>query len=375
MSHPSAWLRWARNTSADAVEQHQHTDVGQPIGSRLEPDVHARGHATHVPDLQVEHDEVGGLDLQRGDHVLAGAHPADRRVAPTERRLHLAEDPVGIGRNEDHGHGRGYRKRCAPIASRPSRSCTSVARNGTRTTGAGATCVGEAGEVVLLARGDELRSRRGWRRARRGRCRRACAARSRVGLGEPVAEPRVHPVDDERLRPRCRPRPAGRRRTCASSTVSRRGDATSTNDGLGVGEQLEHARRPGRGSPAPCPRRPGRTRSRRRPPRRRRPSTTVRRNACAATFTAFMYAAGRRHQHAEEAVVEEAGEPARRVEEVERVARRRRVDDDEVEVAARRAARRASPSPCTPACPTARRRCCGRSGCRGCARPAPASRA
>ena len=35
--------------------------------------------------------------------------------------------------------------------SRPSRSCTSVGRNGTRTTGAGAHLSGQAGEVLLLA--------------------------------------------------------------------------------------------------------------------------------------------------------------------------------------------------------------------------------
>ena len=76
-------------------------------------------------------------------------------------------------------------------------------------------------------------------------------------------------------------------------------------------------------------------------------------------------APGRRHEHAVEPVVEEAGEAAGGVEEVEGVARGRRVDDDQVEVARPRAARRASPSPCTPGCPTARWRCCGRSGCRG----------
>ena len=65
----------------------------------------------------------------------------------------------------------------------------------------------------------------------------------------------------------------------------------------------------------------------------------------------------------------------RRVEEVERVPGRRRVDDDEVEVRPRRAARAASPSPCTPACRRARRRRCGRSGCRGSAAPVPASAA
>ena len=35
-------------------------------------------------------------------------------------------------------------------------SWTSVDRNGTRTTGAGATALGQAGEVVLLARRHEL---------------------------------------------------------------------------------------------------------------------------------------------------------------------------------------------------------------------------
>ena len=59
-------------------------------------------------------------------------------------------------------------------------------------------------------------------------------------LGEPVAEPRVHPVDDQRPHRRCRPRPAAGRRTSASSTVSRRGDATSTNAVRGSRQQLEH---------------------------------------------------------------------------------------------------------------------------------------
>ncbi len=40
-----------------------------------------------------------------------------------------------------------------------------------------------------------------------------------------------------------------------------------------------------------------------------------------------------------------------RVQEVERRARRRRVDDDEIPLVRRRRAGRASPSPCTPACP------------------------
>ena len=41
--------------------------------------------------------------------------------------------------------------RCPARSVRPSRSCTSVGRNGTRTTGAGATALGQAGEVLLLA--------------------------------------------------------------------------------------------------------------------------------------------------------------------------------------------------------------------------------
>ena len=95
-----------------------------------------------------------------------------------------------------------------------------------------------------------------------------------------------------------------------------------------------------------------------------RPTTraTVRRNACAAALVTRNVVRVGAISIRKIRLSRQPGEPARRVEEVERVPGGWRVDDDEVEPARRRAARRASPSPCTPACPRARRRCCGRSG-------------
>ena len=63
------------------------------------------------------------------------------------------------------------------------------------------------------------------------------------------------------------------RSTWPRSTVSRRGDATSTNAVSGVGQAARAHARPVLESPPPSRRRPGRTRWRRRSRRRRRPST------------------------------------------------------------------------------------------------------
>ena len=260
-----------------------------------------------------------------------------------------------------------------PPGARPVRSWTSVRRNGTRITGAGSTS-GPGRRGAPPPGGPPARSRRGCGRGRRGRCRRACSARSRsasgsssvkcgcmrftisaahrdVGLGQLVGEERG--LGDG---------VALGRRPPARTTVA------------GVGQQLEHLLGP---VLEPCSM-PSKAWKKVMASSNTSPPTTLR-HAAHEGLGGHVHRLHRRPrvgaiEHPVEAVVEEAGEAPGRVEEVEGVAARRGVDDDEVEVARRRAARRASPSPCTPACPTARRRCSGRSGWRGSARPAPGRR-
>ena len=104
-SQPSASERRARNTSAVAVEQHQDRHVGQPAGARLEAEVHAGGHAAHVADLQVEHDEVGRRLGHGGEARPPLPHPTHGAVGRREGGLDLVADPVGVGGDQDVRHG------------------------------------------------------------------------------------------------------------------------------------------------------------------------------------------------------------------------------------------------------------------------------
>jgi anti-sigma B factor antagonist len=90
-----------------AVEEHQHRAPGQAAGPLLEAQRHAGRHAPHVPDLEVEHDQVGVELAHRGDHLAARVDPVDRGLLVAEGGVELVVDPVGIGGQEHHGHGAG----------------------------------------------------------------------------------------------------------------------------------------------------------------------------------------------------------------------------------------------------------------------------
>ena len=79
--------------------------VGQPPHGGLGPQVHGHGHAAHVPDLQVEHDQVGLVASDRGRDLGAGAHPDHGGRLVGDGRLDLVGDGVGVGGDEHNGHG------------------------------------------------------------------------------------------------------------------------------------------------------------------------------------------------------------------------------------------------------------------------------
>ena len=218
------------------------------------------------------------------------------------------------------------------------------------------------------------------RRSRRG-CRSSAASVGARAVVDAAATSRAAArVRTRRRRPKCGctrfttsavdrevgRRRVARRRTRASSTASRRGDVTSTNAVSSVGEQLARPLSARSRNPSSMP-----SNARKNATMSSTTSVPTTRDTCAGTPAAATRATRSAVRvgtisSRKIAVVEQAGEPLRRVEEVERVPGRRRVDDDQVEARRPRAARAASPSPCTPACPRARRRCCGRSGSRGC---------
>ena len=92
----------------DAVEEHQHRDVGQPATRRVEPQRHRHGHAAHRPDLEVEDPDVERLALRRAllddaGHVTALRGHRERHVGATDGGDDLLDEPVGV-RGQQHLH-------------------------------------------------------------------------------------------------------------------------------------------------------------------------------------------------------------------------------------------------------------------------------
>ena len=195
-------------------------------------------------------------------------------------------------------------------------------------------------------------SRPGCGRGRRGRCPRGCrparrrprpARRRSVGCMRLTMSARTVMSASPSFSAKYR----------ASSIVSRRGDATSTKAVSSSDSSWSTASARSR-KPSSIPSKAWKKAMASSITSAPTTLATVRRKAWAATFTAFtiprpgdVIIRNRRWSR-------KRRQPARGVDEVEGVAGGRRVDDDEVEVACAGAARRASPSPCTPACPTAR---------------------
>ena len=144
---------------------------------------------------------------------------------------------------------------------------------------------GEADEVVLLAGGDELEVGEVREElAEVGACERPRPFAR--GLGEAVTEPWVHAVDDERRDGDASFRQPVREVRRPRSTVSPRGDATSTNDVSGA-DKSSSTRSARARKPASIPSNAWKNAiasSMTSPPTT---FETVRRNACAATLTAF----------------------------------------------------------------------------------------
>ena len=233
-----------------------------------------------------------------------------------------------------------------PPAAEPASSCTSCPKRGIRPTGAGATCAARPAYARPSRAATVFSSVRFASKRRPGRGARGAA----IGLDPPPStERRCDPVDDER----------GHRHVALGELL---GEEARLADGVGPGRGDEHVRRRGVGQqlvdgagPAP------------------EPVLHALEGLEEADGVLHDLGAGhlgdglqqclggdahrpQRHpgrdqERPEEAVLQEAGEAAGRVEQVERVAGRRGVDDHDVEVARTGPARRASPSPCTPACP------------------------
>ena len=86
------------------VEEHHDPLIGDALGPLLEAQVETGGHATHVADLEVEHDQRRIVLGDCGEHCGAGMDPDQVVIAP-DGGLDLVVDPVDIG-SEEHGwHG------------------------------------------------------------------------------------------------------------------------------------------------------------------------------------------------------------------------------------------------------------------------------
>ena len=176
-----------------------------------------RAHRRHPPGPRGRGRRRGGLQPAH-PHPPAAHHRASiassRSTETRRRRRRRAADVNAYGRRRPLSpalaavRALSTRRTGAPRSRpRPSRSCTSDRRNGTRTTGAGATDSASPARCVLLAAATSGEVGQVRRRGRRDRSRRASAARSRTASGG-VGEARVHAVDDQRPHRRCRPRRA-----------------------------------------------------------------------------------------------------------------------------------------------------------------------
>ena len=389
------------------VEQQQDRRVGQAARRRLRAG--GRSRPRSPPMLPICMSRITTSGSYSVSTVLRTSWPRgdldDALAGADARRLHQVADPLGFGRDEDgltagnaspsrapsiaesatpgtrlrDGRDQATRQRADGVRARRSRTRRGRARARARRRrcrcGPRAPC-----ELAALALGDLVRSRRGWRSGRRAIAAAAPPSRLAARAATPrcaqsgrVArtEVRVHPVHDRaRRREAVLAEPLGEVLRLLHRVAARRRDehergrsgtpSSSITSLRPVAEPLLHALRT-------------RWKNATTSSTTSAPTTReiVRRNACAAHRRRAAPVRVGTISEPEDAVVEQAGEPARRVEEVERVPGGRRVDDDEVEPALLVQLVAASPSPCTPACPTARRRCCGRSGSRGCAAPAP----
>ncbi len=87
-----------------AVEEQQDARPRQPATRLLEPEVDGDGDASHVADLEVEHDQVGVDAGKRVAYVLAARDLDDFLAGPDERGTNLVAHPLRIGGHEDRAH-------------------------------------------------------------------------------------------------------------------------------------------------------------------------------------------------------------------------------------------------------------------------------
>ena len=116
-THPSAPERLARKTSAPPVEEHEHGHVGEVAVGLLQAQLEADGHATHVPHLQVDDDEVGFVLVDGGGHGVAGVDLDDLGVGVAHHGDDLGPHRGGVAGHQDRAHG-GQANGCA---ERPAR--------------------------------------------------------------------------------------------------------------------------------------------------------------------------------------------------------------------------------------------------------------
>ena len=92
------------NASVAAIEEKQDSPRGHPATRLFEAKVDRDCDATHVPDLEIEHDQLGFELGERGSHVLAARDLHDLLAGSHERRTHLVANPLRFGRYENRRH-------------------------------------------------------------------------------------------------------------------------------------------------------------------------------------------------------------------------------------------------------------------------------
>ena len=102
--YPSAAQRLARWMSAGRSSSIRTFTFGSlPELSSSRSDMR-HGHATHRPDLQIEHHQIGCALLDHIGNIATVAAHGERHVWAAERGSDVIEDMIGVGSHQDvHG--------------------------------------------------------------------------------------------------------------------------------------------------------------------------------------------------------------------------------------------------------------------------------
>jgi hypothetical protein len=87
------------------IKQHEHRGDRDGIHAFCIANGHARSNAAHIADLLIEDDEIWS---QLGDglkHIDACSHSVDVGRIIGQRGIDFFEDPIGVGGEQDGGHG------------------------------------------------------------------------------------------------------------------------------------------------------------------------------------------------------------------------------------------------------------------------------